>query len=167
MGVPVNPEDFVLPEDLAEQIRGRRVFITGSGKHGGLGQAFAIAAGLNGAESVGVHFCRSYSDGLETVDFINANLLEGPTPALVHWSRLSAVFLIGLKGAVLVVQMKAPSVKPAVWLNQSVCWGLCGVLSYLNEPLFKKPDFYVNVAFQTFFCAAFMAAFLTDKPKKA
>ena len=39
--------------------------------------------------------------------------------------------------------------------------------SYLNEPLFKKPDFYVNVAFQTFFCAAFMAAFLTDKPKKA
>ena len=101
------------------------------------------------------------------VDFINANLLEGPTPALVHWSRLSAVFLIGLKGAVLVVQMKAPSVKPAVWLNQSVCWGLCGVLSYLNEPIFKKPDFYVNVAFQTFFCAAFMAAFLTDKPKKA
>ena len=40
-------------------------------------------------------------------------------------------------------------------------------LSYLNEPIFKKPDFYVNVAFQTFFCAAFMAAFLTDKPKKA
>ena len=68
------------------------------------------------------------------VDFINANLLEGPTPALVHWSRLSAVFLIGLKGAVPVVQMKAPSVKPSMWLNQSVCWGLCGVLSYLASP---------------------------------
>ena len=89
------------------------------------------------------------------------------TPTLVHWHRLSAVFLIGLKGAILVVQMKAPSVKPAVWLNQSVCWGLCAVLLKMNEPLFLKPDFYVNLAVQTFFCAAFMAAFLTDKPKKA
>ena len=37
----------------------------------------------------------------------------------------------------------------------------------MNEPLFLKPDFYVNLAVQTFFGAAFMAAFLTDKPKKA
>ena len=103
-------------------------------------------------------------------DFITANSVSGAaavTPLLVHMHRLSAVFLIGLKGAILVVQMKAPSVKPAVWLNQSVCWGLCAVLLKMNEPLFKKPDFYVNLAVQMFFGAAFMAAFLTDKPKKA
>ncbi len=42
---------FQLPTDLAESVRGRRVFITGSGKHNGLGQAFAYAAGLSGAAS--------------------------------------------------------------------------------------------------------------------
>ena len=66
-----------------------------------------------------------------------------------------------------IIQMKAPEAKPAAWMVAGLTWGLCGAIVFLNEPVFKKPDFYVNVAFQTFFCAAFMAAFLTDKPKKA
>ena len=58
-------------------------------------------------------------------DFITANSVSGAaavTPLLVHMHRLSAVFLIGLKGAILVVQMKAPSVKPSLWLVQGMCW---------------------------------------------
>jgi NAD(P)-dependent dehydrogenase (short-subunit alcohol dehydrogenase family) len=46
---------------------GQRVLITGAGKDGGIGQAFALTAGLNGAESVGVHFHRSYEDGFDLV----------------------------------------------------------------------------------------------------
>lgn len=67
-----DPRPFQLPTDLAESVRGRRVFITGSGKHNGLGQAFAYAAGLSGAASVAVHFHASYEEGLQTVDAINA-----------------------------------------------------------------------------------------------
>ncbi|MGM0578629.1 MAG: SDR family NAD(P)-dependent oxidoreductase, partial [Myxococcota bacterium] len=70
MSLQVDPQQFALPEGLAEGIRGKRVFITGSGRDRGLGQAFALAAGLNGAENVGVHFFRSYDDGLETVEMI-------------------------------------------------------------------------------------------------
>jgi len=53
-------------------VEGRRVLITGSGKDGGIGQAFALAAGLNGASSVGVHFHRSYEDGFDLVDTLRA-----------------------------------------------------------------------------------------------
>jgi NAD(P)-dependent dehydrogenase (short-subunit alcohol dehydrogenase family) len=67
-----NPADFALPAELAEGIQGKRVFITGAGRHDGIGQALALAAGLNGAESVGVHFHSSYDDGLETVAMIRA-----------------------------------------------------------------------------------------------
>lgn len=49
-------------------VQGRRVLITGAGKDGGIGQGFALAAGLNGAETVGVHFNRSYEDGFDLVD---------------------------------------------------------------------------------------------------
>ncbi|MGH9023473.1 MAG: SDR family NAD(P)-dependent oxidoreductase [Acidimicrobiia bacterium] len=49
-------------------VAGRRVLITGAGKDGGLGQALALAAGLGGAASVGVHFHRSYVDGFDLVD---------------------------------------------------------------------------------------------------
>ncbi len=66
-----NPRPFQLPENLAAAVAGKRVFITGSGKHHGLGQAFAFAAGLSGAASVAVHFHGSYEDGLQTVDAIN------------------------------------------------------------------------------------------------
>lgn len=66
-----DPRPFALPKALAPAAAGRRVFITGSGKHNGLGQAFAFAAGLSGAASVAVHFHGSYEDGLATVDLIN------------------------------------------------------------------------------------------------
>lgn len=72
-----DPRPFALPPNLASAVAGRRVFITGSGKHHGLGQAFAFAAGLSGAASVAVHFHGSYEDGLATVDLINAVAGEG------------------------------------------------------------------------------------------
>lgn len=65
-----NPSDFALPPELAAGIAGQRVFITGAGRHEGIGQALALAAGLNGAASVGIHFHSSYDDGLETVEMI-------------------------------------------------------------------------------------------------
>jgi len=58
---------FRFDKDLCTGFEGKRVFITGAGKDGGIGQAFALAAGLNGAESVGVHFHRSYADGFDLV----------------------------------------------------------------------------------------------------
>jgi NAD(P)-dependent dehydrogenase (short-subunit alcohol dehydrogenase family) len=67
-----DPRPFQLSHELAPAVAGKRVFITGSGKHHGLGQAFAFAAGLSGAHSVAVHFHGSYEDALETVDAINA-----------------------------------------------------------------------------------------------
>lgn len=57
---------FALPNSPSGY-EGQRVFITGAGKDGGIGQAFALSAGLNGAESVGVHFHRSYQDGFDLV----------------------------------------------------------------------------------------------------
>lgn len=53
--------------DFENGFKGQRVFITGSGKDGGIGQAFALAAAMNGAESVGVHFHSSYQDGFDLV----------------------------------------------------------------------------------------------------
>ncbi|MGF1600340.1 MAG: SDR family NAD(P)-dependent oxidoreductase [Acidimicrobiales bacterium] len=61
-------ERFRFSSDLAAGFTGKRVLITGAGKDGGIGQAFALTAGLNGAESVGVHFHRSYEDGFDLVD---------------------------------------------------------------------------------------------------
>lgn len=55
-------------------VAGRRVLITGAGKDGGLGQALALAAGLGGAASIGIHFHRSYTDGF---DLVNALRAEG------------------------------------------------------------------------------------------
>lgn len=72
MSTTPDPRPFKLPSEIASAVAGRRVFITGSGKHHGLGQGFAYAAGLSGAASVAVHFHASYEDGLATVDAINA-----------------------------------------------------------------------------------------------
>jgi NAD(P)-dependent dehydrogenase (short-subunit alcohol dehydrogenase family) len=58
---------FRLPSQLCAGVAGKRVLITGSGKDGGLGQAFALAAGLNGATAVGIHFHTSYVDGFDLV----------------------------------------------------------------------------------------------------
>lgn len=65
-------DKFRFGEDLRSGFEGKRVFITGAGKDGGIGQAFALTAGLNGAASVGVHFHRSYEDGFDLVNELQA-----------------------------------------------------------------------------------------------
>jgi 3-oxoacyl-[acyl-carrier protein] reductase len=67
MALTADVRAFRFDEALALGVRGKRVFITGAGKDQGLGQAFALACGLNGAASVGVHFHSSYEEGLQTV----------------------------------------------------------------------------------------------------
>jgi NAD(P)-dependent dehydrogenase (short-subunit alcohol dehydrogenase family) len=61
-------DNFRFPLELHKGVSGKRVLITGAGKDGGLGQAFALAAGLNGAAAVGVHFHTSYIDGFDLVN---------------------------------------------------------------------------------------------------
>lgn len=68
----IDPAPFRLAAEEARGLAGKRLLVTGAGRHGGLGQAFALTAGLSGAASVGVHFHRSYADGLETVEAIRA-----------------------------------------------------------------------------------------------
>jgi NAD(P)-dependent dehydrogenase (short-subunit alcohol dehydrogenase family) len=68
MAFTVDIDDFRFGESARSAFAGKRVLITGSGRDGGLGQAFALAAGLNGAEIVGVHFHRSYRDGFDMVE---------------------------------------------------------------------------------------------------
>jgi len=68
MAFSVQVDKFRFREDLHGGVAGKRVLITGAGKDGGLGQAFALAAGLNGAAAVGVHFHRSYVDGFDLVE---------------------------------------------------------------------------------------------------
>ncbi len=60
-------DKFRFDSEFGTGFEGKRVFITGAGKDGGIGQSFALAAALNGAESVGVHFHRSYQDGFDLV----------------------------------------------------------------------------------------------------
>ena len=67
MAFSVQTNRFRFGEELRHGVSGKRVLITGAGKDGGLGQAFALAAGLNGAAAVGVHFHRSYIDGFDLV----------------------------------------------------------------------------------------------------
>lgn len=76
MTYSANTELFRVPDALAEGVKGKRVLITGSGKDGGIGQAFALAAGLNGAASVCVHFHRSYSDGFDLVNALRDRGVE-------------------------------------------------------------------------------------------
>ncbi|MCS6927190.1 MAG: SDR family oxidoreductase [Candidatus Binatia bacterium] len=72
MAFSVQMEKFRFAEELGKGVAGKRVLITGAGKDGGLGQAFALAAGLNGAATVGVHFHRSYIDGFDLVYALRA-----------------------------------------------------------------------------------------------
>ncbi len=67
MAFSVQTNRFRFGEELRQGVTGKRVLITGAGKDGGLGQGFALAAGLNGAAVVGVHFHRSYVDGFDLV----------------------------------------------------------------------------------------------------
>ena len=61
-------EKFRFDAAYAGAFAGKRVLITGSGRDGGIGQALTLAAALNGAEAVGVHFHRSYRDGFDMVE---------------------------------------------------------------------------------------------------
>lgn len=74
MAFTMNPEKFRFRDEFRRGVADKRVLITGAGKDGGLGQAFALSAGLNGAASVGVHFHSSYRDGF---DLVNALRAEG------------------------------------------------------------------------------------------
>src|SRR5260370_37513719 len=68
MAFTVQPDSFRFEREFGGAVAGKRVRITGGGKDGGLGQAFALAAGLNGAASVAVHFHRSYPDGFDLLE---------------------------------------------------------------------------------------------------
>src|SRR6266436_2102954 len=67
MAFTMQIDRFQFEDELRKGVSGKRVLITGAGKDGGLGQAFALSAGLNGAAVVGVHFHRSYVDGFDLV----------------------------------------------------------------------------------------------------
>src|SRR5262245_54079069 len=67
MAFSVQTKRFRFGEELRHGVTGKRVLITGAGRDGGLGQAFALAAGLNGASAVGIHFYTSYVDGFDLV----------------------------------------------------------------------------------------------------
>ncbi len=67
MAFTVRLGDFRFEPNLQPGVAGKRVLITGSGKDLGLGQAFALSAGLNGAAVVGVHFHSSYVDAFDLV----------------------------------------------------------------------------------------------------
>ncbi len=81
MAFTVEPDKFRFAEELRAGVAGKRVLITGSGKDRGLGQAFALAAGLNGAAKVGVHFHSSYVDAF---DLVQALRREGVDAFPVH-----------------------------------------------------------------------------------
>jgi len=67
MTFKVQPDKFRFEEEFRKGVAGKRVLITGAGRDGGLGQAFALSAALNGAASVGVHFHRSQADVFDLV----------------------------------------------------------------------------------------------------
>ena len=67
MAFTVQSDNFRFAPELRSGVAGKRVLITGAGKDRGLGQAFALAAGLNGASKVGVHFHSSYVDAFDLV----------------------------------------------------------------------------------------------------
>lgn len=69
MAFTASYEKFDFPEDA---FKGKRVLITGSGKDGGIGQALALSAAVNGADVVGVHFHSSYRDGFDMVEAVRA-----------------------------------------------------------------------------------------------
>jgi NAD(P)-dependent dehydrogenase (short-subunit alcohol dehydrogenase family) len=76
MPFTVDISKFRFGADKGAGVTGRRVLITGAGRDGGLGQALALAAGLSGAASVGVHFHRSYVDGFDLVDRLRAEGID-------------------------------------------------------------------------------------------
>jgi len=72
MAFTIRPDTFRFDQALRKGVAGKRVLITGAGKDLGLGQAFALSAGLNGAAAVGVHFHSSYVDAFDLVKALRA-----------------------------------------------------------------------------------------------
>ena len=70
MAYTADIDNFEFGDAYKSAFAGKRVLITGSGKDKGIGQALALAAAANGAETVGVHFHSSYRDGFDLVDAI-------------------------------------------------------------------------------------------------
>jgi len=81
MAFTVQADSFRFAPELRTGVAGKRVLITGAGKDRGLGQAFALATGLNGAAKVGVHFHSSYVDAF---DLVAALRKEGVDAFPVH-----------------------------------------------------------------------------------
>ena len=82
MAFTIPVERFRFDPEIRHGVAGKRVLITGAGKDLGVGQAFALAAGLNGAASVGVHFHSSYVDAFDLVkalrdEGVNAFPIQG------------------------------------------------------------------------------------------
>ncbi len=67
MAFTIRADNFRFDQELRKGVAGKRVLITGAGKDLGLGQAFALSAGLNGAAAVAVHFHSSYVDAFDLV----------------------------------------------------------------------------------------------------
>ncbi|MFT5390477.1 MAG: NAD(P)-dependent dehydrogenase (short-subunit alcohol dehydrogenase family) [Gammaproteobacteria bacterium] len=65
-------DKFRFSSDYTGAFSGKRVLVTGSGRDAGIGQALTLAAALNGAAVVGVHFHSSYRDGFDLVEALNA-----------------------------------------------------------------------------------------------
>jgi NAD(P)-dependent dehydrogenase (short-subunit alcohol dehydrogenase family) len=81
MAFTVESNRFRFAPELGAGVAGKRVLITGAGKDRGLGQALALATGLNGAAKVGVHFHSSYVDAF---DLVQALRKEGVDAFPVH-----------------------------------------------------------------------------------
>jgi NAD(P)-dependent dehydrogenase (short-subunit alcohol dehydrogenase family) len=81
MAYTVQTDKFRFAPELHTGVAGKRVLITGAGKDRGLGQALALATGLNGAAKVGVHFHSSYVDAF---DLVQALRNEGVDAFPVH-----------------------------------------------------------------------------------
>jgi NAD(P)-dependent dehydrogenase (short-subunit alcohol dehydrogenase family) len=81
MAFTVHTEKFRFESQLRMGVEGKRVLITGAGKDRGLGQGLALAAGLNGAAKVGVHFHSSYVDAFDLVEALRK---EGVDAFPVH-----------------------------------------------------------------------------------
>jgi NAD(P)-dependent dehydrogenase (short-subunit alcohol dehydrogenase family) len=76
MAFTVQSDKFRFEPQLRAGVAGKRVLITGAGKDRGLGQAFALATGLNGAAKVGVHFHSSYVDAFDLVEALRKESVD-------------------------------------------------------------------------------------------
>ena len=84
----------------------------------------------------------------------------------IYMCYLCACLILCVKMCVLVVQLKAPEAKPALWMVAGSAWGMCGLLTFTHESMFKKPEFYINLGLQSFFAVTFIGSSLMSKPGK-